>query len=182
MSVPVAGSPFAGHVPVIETERLRLRAHRAEDYATSLAIWSDPEVVRHISGQPSTPEEAWARLLRSLGLWSLLGYGYWAVEEKAGGRHVGDIGLADFRRTITPSLQDMLEFGWVLAPAAHGKGYASEAVAAVVDWAQAHFAERRMVCIISPDNHASIRVAEKAGFRVWQHTTYYDSPTIVFSR
>ena len=182
MSVPVAGLPFAGHVPVIETERLRLRAHRAEDYATSLAIWSDPEVVRYIGGRPSSPEDVWKRLLQNLGLWSLLGYGYWAVEEKASGGYVGDIGFADFRRAITPPLQDMLEFGWVLAPAAHGKGYASEVVAAIMSWAQTHFADRRMVCMISPDNHASIRVAEKAGFRPWQHTTYHDSPTIVFTR
>ena len=76
----------------------------------------------------------------------------------------------------------MLECGWVLSPQAHGHGYASEAVAAISAWGQKHFADRRMVCIISPENQASIRVAEKAGYRLWQPATYHDSPTLVFRR
>jgi RimJ/RimL family protein N-acetyltransferase len=169
-------------VPVLETERLRLRAHRADDHAACLAIWSDAEVTRYIGGRPFTSEEVWKRLLQYLGLWSLLGYGYWAVEEKATGRYVGDIGFADFRRQLEPSLHGMLEFGWVLAPHAHGKGYASEAVAAAIAWGERHFPHLDAVCIISPDNLPSIRVAEKAGFKRWQDTTYHDSPTIVFRR
>ncbi|QNK02642.1 GNAT family N-acetyltransferase [Dyella telluris] len=169
-------------VPVIETERLRLRAHRAEDHAERLAIWSDAEVTRFIGGRALTGEEVWRRFLQYMGLWNVLGYGYWAVEEKSTGRYIGDIGFADFMRDMEPSLLGMLEFGWVLAPHVHGKGYASEAVAAAVAWGEANFAGRRAVCIISPDNLPSIRVAEKAGFTRWQDTTYHGSPTIVFSR
>jgi RimJ/RimL family protein N-acetyltransferase len=175
-------SSSTGWVPAIETPRLRLRAHRAEDHAACLAIWSDPEAVRHIGGRPFTAEEVWKRLLQYLGMWGLLGYGYWAVEEKDSGRYIGDIGFADLRREIQPSLQGMLECGWVLSPQAHGHGYASEAVAAISAWGQKHFADRRMVCIISPENQASIRVAEKAGYRLWQPATYHDSPTLVFAR
>ncbi|MDG2537019.1 GNAT family N-acetyltransferase [Dyella jiangningensis] len=169
-------------VPVLETERLRLRAHRADDHAECTAIWSNPEVVRHIGGRAFTSEEVWRRLLQYVGLWSLLGYGYWAVEEKATGRYIGDIGFADFKRDLQPSLEGMLEFGWVLAPHAHGKGYASEAVAAVMAWAAQYQPALRAVCIIDPANQPSIRVAEKAGFKRWQETTYHGSPTIVFSR
>ncbi|HEY8682879.1 MAG TPA: GNAT family N-acetyltransferase [Rhodanobacter sp.] len=182
MSVSATALPSTAPVPVIDTDRLRLRAHRADDYATCMAIWSDPEVIRHIGGRPFTAEEVWKRLLQYAGLWSLLGYGYWAVEEKASGRYVGDIGYADFKRELKPSLHGMLEFGWVLAPHAHGKGYASEAVAAISGWGQAHFPERRIVCIISPENLPSIRVAQKAGFRLCQQAVYHDSPTLVFSR
>jgi RimJ/RimL family protein N-acetyltransferase len=171
-----------GWVPAIETPRLRLRAHRAGDHAACLAIWSDPEVVRYIGGRPFTAEEVWKRMLQSLGMWGLLGHGYWAVEEKDSGRYIGDVGFADLRREIQPSLQGMLECGWVLSPQAHGHGYASEAVAAISVWGQEHFADRRMVCIISPENQPSIRVAEKAGYRLWQPTTYHDSPTLVFAR
>ena len=169
-------------VPLLETERLWLRAHRADDHADCLAIWSNPEVVRHIGGRPFTAEEVWKRLLQYSGLWNLLGYGYWAVEEKASGRYIGDIGFADFRREIEPSLEGMLEFGWVLAPQAHGKGYASEAVAAATAWAEQHASHLRAVCIIDPDNLSSIRVAEKAGFKRWCETTYHGSPSVVFSR
>lgn len=169
-------------VPVVETARLRLRAHRADDLAACLAIWSDPDVVRYIGGRPFTSEEVWKRLLQYQGLWSMLGYGYWAVEEKATGRYIGDIGFADFKRELEPSLHGMLEFGWVLAPHAHGKGYASEAVTAATAWASEHFPQLSAVCIIAPENAPSIRVAEKAGFVKWTDSTYHGAPTVVFRR
>lgn len=175
-------SALPGPVPELETARLRLRAHRAEDHAERVAICSDPEVTRFIGGRPLSGEEVWRRFLQFVGLWSVLGYGYWAVEEKSTGRYIGDIGFADFRRDLQPSLDGMLEFGWVLASHAHGKGYASEAVAAAIGWAEQHRPTLRAVCIIAPDNRASIRVAEKAGFRLWQSSSYHDSPTLVFTR
>lgn len=169
-------------VPELATDRLRLRAHRADDHAGCSAIWSHPDVVRHIGGRPFSPEESWRRLLQYRGMWQMLGYGYWAVEEIASGKYIGDVGFGDLRRDLQPSLEGMLEFGWVLSPQAHGNGYASEAVEAASTWAATHFAERRMVCIIAPENRASIRVAEKAGFRLWQSSTYHENPTLIFSR
>ena len=177
-----AAVSFDAPVPVLETERLRLRAHRADDYAICQAIWSDTEVVRHIGGHAFTAEEVWKRLLQYRGLWSLLGYGYWAVEEKASGAYIGDVGFADLARKLEPSLRGMLECGWVLAPHAHGHGYASEAVRAACAWADAHQPGRSVVCIISPENEASIRVAAKTGFTLWEQTRYHDSPTLVFKR
>jgi RimJ/RimL family protein N-acetyltransferase len=76
----------------------------------------------------------------------------------------------------------MLEMGWVLAADAQGKGYASEAVAGACAWGEAHGGGRRMACIIAPDNRPSLRVAEKAGFRIWQQTTYHDSPVLLLTR
>jgi len=177
-----AGARAEERVPVLETARLRLRAHRPGDHADCTALWADPEVVRYIGGRPFTAEETWRRMLASLGLWSMLGYGYWAVEEKASERHVGDVGFGDFRREIEPSLVGMLEFGWVLSPAVHGRGYASEAVAAATAWADAHLSGMRAVCLIGEGNTASIRVAEKAGFREWQRTTYHGETSLVFAR
>ena len=176
------GRLIESSVPVLETERLRLRAHRADDHAACTAIWSDPEVTRYVGGRPFTAEEVWKRLLQYAGMWSLLGYGYWAVEEKSSGRYIGDIGYADLKRDMLPSLDGMLEFGWVLALHAHGNGYASEAIAAVTAWGEQHFSALRAVCIIAPENLPSIRVAEKAGFQRWQETTYYGGPILVFSR
>lgn len=167
--------------PELTTARLRLRAHRPSDLATCHAIWSDPDVVRYIGGQPSSVEVAWRRMLTYAGLWSMLGYGYWAVEEQATGSYIGDAGLAEFERDLQPSLRGMLEFGWALASVAHGKGYASEAVAAIEAWRRAQLPARRAVCIIAPENRASIRVAEKAGFLEWCETRYHDEPTLVFT-
>jgi RimJ/RimL family protein N-acetyltransferase len=169
-------------VPVLETARLRLRGHRPEDHAACAAIWGDADVTRFLGGRAFTSEEVWRRMLSWRGLWSMLGYGFWAVEEKDGGRYVGDIGFADFRRELDPSLRGMLEFGWILAPSAHGKGYASEAVAAATAWAAQQLPGMRSVCIIAPGNLASIRVAERAGFQEWKRSIYHGEPTIVFAR
>lgn len=182
MTAPVRGAgPLDQRVPVLETERLRLRAYRLDDYDTFAAIWADSQVYRHLSGKPSTPEESWLRLLRFSGLWALLGYGLWAVEEKSSGRCVGDLGYADFKRGI-PALDGLPELCWVLAAEAHGKGYASEALAAVLVWGNTHFGEHRSACIISPDNAGSIRVATKAGFALAEETRYRDEPTLLFIR
>src|SRR5271166_4392110 len=118
---------FSFAVPVIETERLRLRCHRVGDFAECAAMWADAAVTRYLGRDPLTAEEVWARLLRYVGHWAALGFGFWAVEEKASGRFVGDLGFMDFKRDLEPSLDDVPEMGWILASQAHGKGYATEA-------------------------------------------------------
>ena len=75
--------------------------------------------------------------MRYRGLWPVLGYGYWAVEETASGRFVGDVGFADFHRVLEPSIRGVPEMGWVLAPEVHGNRYASEAVTAALHWLDA---------------------------------------------
>jgi len=174
--------PSPVEAPAIDTARLTLRGHRLDDFAELAAMWSDPIVTRHIGGRPFTEEEIWARLLRYIGHWMVMGFGYWAVRERTSGRFVGDVGLADHRRAIAPPLGDDPEMGWVLAPWAHGQGYATEAVRAVLDWAATRFGARRTVCIIDPGNSASIRVAEKSGYRQIGVATYHGDPTLVFAR
>lgn len=175
--------PFSANVvPVIETEHLVLREHRLDDFADYLALWTDPGVTRFIGGRPSSREEVWGRLLRNIGHWASLGFGYWVIVEKETDRFIGEVGFADFRRVIEPSLDDMPEIGWALAPHSHGKGYATEAAQAAVAWGDAHFGPVRTACIIAPENGPSIRVAEKCGYREFQRTTYKDQPTILFVR
>jgi RimJ/RimL family protein N-acetyltransferase len=145
-------------------------------------MWSDPGVTRHIGGKPSTKPQAWTRMLTYIGHWSLLGFGYWAIEEKATGKFVGDIGFADFRRATVPSMSDVPEMGWALAPAFHGRGYATEAALGAVAWADAHFESPRTVCMIDPENVASVRVAEKCGFRTFERTVIDDRATLFLER
>jgi RimJ/RimL family protein N-acetyltransferase len=168
--------------PVIETERLVLRGHRAADLPAYAAMWGDPEVVRYIGGRPFTPEETWSRLLRGVGHWAVTGFGYWIVEEKASGRLAGETGLADFKREMTPSLGGAPEAGWVMAPWAHGRGYATEAVRAALAWGDEHLKPERTVCIIAPENTASIRVAKKCGFEEVSRTTYKGDAIVIFER
>jgi RimJ/RimL family protein N-acetyltransferase len=169
-------------VPVLHTERLTLRGHRAEDFDDAFAMWSDPEVVRHISGTPSTQTQTWMRILSYAGHWALLGFGYWAIIESETGRFVGEAGFADFKRDIAPSMKAVPELGYVLAPFAYGKGYATEAVRSVLAWGDAHFNNPRTVCMIAPENAASLRVAEKCGYRIFEQATFVGEPALFLER
>ena len=150
--------------PRLETDRLVLRETRAEDFEACAALWGDEQVVRHIGGRPSTPTDAWGRMLRFPGLWALLGYGYWTLAEKAEKRFCGQVGFADFKRDLTVDIAGVPEAGWVLSPHVHGKGYATEAMTAALAWLDVHVDAPQSCCLIDPDNAASIRVAEKLGY------------------
>ena len=169
--------------PDLATARLILHGHGLKDFAESAAMWSDPDVVRFIGGRPFTEEEVWTRLLRYVGHWATMGYGFWAVRETATGRFVGEVGFADFRRELDPPFGDTPEMGWALSPWAHGKGYASEAIAAALAWGKGRFGPgARTVCMISPENVPSIKAAKKAGYREFARTAYKGSPTVLFER
>lgn len=168
-------------VPVLKTERLVLRGHRPEDFEAVHALWSDPDVVKFITGKPATPMESQIRLLRYIGHWAAYGFGYWHVEELKTGASVGDVGFGALKRDMDPPVQNMPEIGWVLSSAHHGKGYATEAARAVRDWADTHIASDTFA-IFHPDNKGSIRVAEKLGFTYWQTAQYMGGDTPVYWR
>ena len=169
-------------IPILTSPRLRLRPHRAEDLAACAALWADPGVVRFITGRPQTREETWARLLRYAGHWAWLGFGYWAVEERDGGAYVGELGFADFQREGLPGLAGRPELGWALSPAVHGRGYATEALRAALAWGDANLPAAETACIIAPDNLASLRVAEKLGYREVERVARNGGETLLFTR
>lgn len=168
--------------PTIETARLRLRGFRASDLDAQAAVLADEDVVRHLGGQPFSREETWRKMLGSPGLWTLLGYGYWVVERLEDGIYLGQIGFADFKRDMVPNIEDLPEMGWIFAPEAQGKGYASEAAAAALGWADSNLKALEIVAIIDPDNAPSIRVAEKAGFDRREDAQYRGERILLFRR
>jgi RimJ/RimL family protein N-acetyltransferase len=167
--------------PTRESDRLRLRAHTLADFPVYRTLWADPLVMRYIGSKPNTPEEAWGRLLRNAGHWTLLGFGSWIVEERATGDFVGEVGLFNYQRSIEPPLTTP-EIGWILSPTKHGQGYATEAVHALLNWGATHFAINEVACIIHPDNAASLHVAEKCGFRFSHNTIFHGDPAKVLIR
>lgn len=169
--------------PVLETPRLLLAGHEPSDFEPLSEMWAEPAVVKHIfAGEPSPRRDSWMRMLAYRGLWPLLGYGYWSVREKTSGRYVGDLGFADFHRNMTPSVRGIPEAGWALAPWAHGQGFATEGLAAALDWLDRQENIDRSVCLISPANLASIRVAGKAGYNESQGVVLNDRPSLLFTR
>ncbi len=145
-------------------------------------MWSDPEVTRFIGGIPSTEQQVWSRMLTYVGHWALLGYGYWAVEEAASGAFVGELGFANFKRDIEPAMREVPEIGWAFAARARGNGFATEAVRAAVAWGDERFGAAPTVCLIHPDNAASIRVAEKSGYREFKRSRFREQPVLYFQR
>jgi len=169
-------------IPTLETDRLVLRAHRADDFDAFAAMWADPRVAQYVGGMPASREASWSKLMRLMGVWQALGFGFFAIEEKRTGDYIGGAGFHEMRRDMTPSIEGTLEAGWGLAPAAHGKGYATEAMRAALEWARAQNFGMSLTCIIDVANLASQRVAEKLGFSEPVTGSYLGEPILVYRR
>jgi RimJ/RimL family protein N-acetyltransferase len=168
--------------PRLETERLVLRAFRAEDLDPLAAMWSDPDVVRFIGGHALSREDTWRRSLAACGQWRYTGWGYWIVELKNDGSVVGQAGFADFKRDMVPSIEGEPELGYVFSPAVHGQGIAFEACAKLLEWADSEVSAPSYPAIISLENLASIRLAERLGFERAPDAVYRGEPIALYRR
>lgn len=172
----------ATQAPVLETHRLILRGHCREDLDDCIGLWSDPAVTLHIGGRPLLPEEVWTRLLRYVGHWGVMGFGYWLVRDKTSGAFVGEVGFGDFCRAISPDISGIPEAGWVVSPQQRGRGYALEAVDAAHRWIESARDARSTVCMIDPANHVSQHIALRCGYQAWTQSTYRQQPVLLFRR
>jgi RimJ/RimL family protein N-acetyltransferase len=168
--------------PRIETDRLILRQWRGDDFRPYHAILRQPEVHRHFGPNQMSAEECWRRLAASAGMWQFNGFGTWAVEAKADGKLVGNAGIFTAWRDLEPEFGEEPEMGWIFATETHGRGMASEACRAVIDWAEANLDPTPFWAIIAPANEASIRLAERLGFERLHETLYHGDPTLVLKR
>jgi len=168
--------------PVLEAPRLRLRPYRAGDLDAQHEAMADPGVMRFLGGAAQSREETWRKILAVHGLWALLGYGYWVAERREDGAYLGQIGFADFKRDMIPSIEGLPEMGWIMAREAQGHGYATEAVLAALAWADETLMGGEIAAIIRHDNAPSIRIAEKAGFSHREEALYKGAPILLFRR
>jgi len=157
-----------------ETERLRLRLFRESDLDDYAEMCGDPEVMKYMGSGPMSRAEAWRNMAMVLGHWRLRGFGLWAVEERRGGELVGRVGC--WRPEGWPGL----EISWALRRAFWGRGYATEAGLASLDFAFNELREPRAVSLIHGDNAPSIRVAERLGMRLEGRTDLMGHPVLVF--
>lgn len=147
---------------VLETDRLLLRPLEEGDLDDFAAMMADPEVVRYLSGETMTREDAWRAMAGFLGHGVLRGWTNNAVVEKATGRFLGRCGL--WRPEGWPGL----EVGWTLARHAWGHGFATEAAIAWRDWAFAELGDEAdtLISVVHVDNTRSQKVAERIGHRL----------------
>jgi RimJ/RimL family protein N-acetyltransferase len=119
---------------------------------------ADPEVGRFLMGT-QTRTDAWRTFADVLGHWALRGHGFWAVERKEDGAFLGRIGLN------RPETWPGMEVGWTLGSRYWGKGYATEAARAAMDFGFRNYPLSRLVSLIDPANHPSQRVAARLGMK-----------------
>lgn len=166
---------------VLTTARLTLSPVAVSDMDDLTHLWADADFTRHIMGRGLSEEEVWFRLLRDLGHWQAKGYGNWSIRDTATGAYVGSVGVLDYRREMTPAF-DAPELGWGVAPAFQGQGLALEALQAALAWTDAHRPEPRTVCMISPDNAPSVKLARRVGYRPYAEADYKGSLVTLYER
>jgi RimJ/RimL family protein N-acetyltransferase len=154
------------------TDRLCLRAPTPHDAEALYDLFADQQVMGGLNREPlSTAADARAMIEQGIAGWRTDGLGPFILQTKeTGGQVVGQAGLMIFdRRGWTPSTFVLAgshaqpELGWALIRAHWGNGYATEAAAAIRDWAYESRSIDRLVSLISPDNVRSQRVAERLG-------------------
>jgi RimJ/RimL family protein N-acetyltransferase len=142
----------------LETERLRLRPPRAEDFDAWAGLMADPDASRFIGGPLSRPV-AWRNICTMTGAWTVRGFSMFSIVEKATGRWIGRAGPWE------PEAWPGKEVGWALDRSAWGQGYATEAAVRCMGWAFDELGWTEVVHSIEPQNAASIRVALRLGSR-----------------
>ena len=142
-------------IPVLETERLRLRAPEVGDFEHYAAFLASDRAI-HERG-PMDRRAAWREFCASLACWPLRGFGSWSVTDRDGGAYLGEVGL------FQPVEYPEPEIGWLVIPEAEGKGIAYEAALAVRAWAFGTLGLGTLVSYIDPANARSIRLAERLG-------------------
>jgi RimJ/RimL family protein N-acetyltransferase len=161
--------------PTLETERLILREFRESDTDAYAEMLADPEVMRFLGGRPLPRDEAWRNMAMVIGHRQLRGYGFWAVEERAGGELAGRVGC------WYPEGWPGLEVGWTLRRKFWGRGYATEAARASVEYAFKELGQSRVISLIAPANVASIRVAERLGERPVGECEVFGTRVIIYA-
>ena len=175
MSVAGAGLAFVSR-PALETARLRLRLPEERDLDAFATMYADGTTMRHIGeGKTLTRPETWRAIAGMLGHWALRGYGMWSIERRDTGEVIGRAGF------IEPEGWPGFELGYLIARRHWSQGYATEAAFAARDWALATYGQRRMISLIRPANEASIRVAEKIGFRLDGTVELLGAPALVYA-
>lgn len=163
--------------PRLETERLILRAWRADDFDGFAAMMEDAEVARFLTvdQRPQDRATAWRDLAMLVGHWALRGYGMFAVEEKATGAFVGRVGAWQPEGWIG------FELGWGLARPFWGKGYAHEAARAAGAWCFARFPLEKLVSLIHADNTRSQTLARRVGMAPGVNTLHAGMPHVIWT-
>ena len=149
--------------PALATARLALRRLRRDDAAALFRTVGDRDVMRYWAPGPDATLDASAqRIVEIEQHWARHGFGDWGVVERATGALVGFAGLHHL--TGMPEVN----VGYAFEQSRWGQGYGTEVCRALIAHGLEQLALAEVVAVIAPENHASIRVAEKCGLVFWK--------------
>jgi ribosomal-protein-alanine N-acetyltransferase len=155
-------------IPTLHTPRLTLRPFRPADAAELERIQRLSGVLRYFPNPVAPPLEKVERFVAyQQAHWEKYAYGNWAVEPDESGRFAGWVGLQFLPET------NETEVGYLLDPAVWGKGYATEAARASLQFGFERFAFPEIIALVHPDNTASLRVAAKCGLVALERKVYW---------
>lgn len=161
---------------VIETERLVLRTWNDGEAEQALRIYGDAEVMRFIRAEIMNVEQIERMLRRFNEEYERESFGLWAAFEKATGAIVGECGLHRIPET------GEVEIGWLFERAAWGKGFASEAAHAILEYGFTTVKLRRIICLIDRENACSVAVANRLSFWYDRIGRYYHRDLMKYYR
>lgn len=157
----------------MKTDRLALRALEAADVSLLAELYSDPEVARYVGGDGLDQVAAERQAQRFASVWERRGYGQSIVCDRITGAVIGRVGLHPWEEW------GEVELGWVLARSHQGRGLAQEAALAWLDWGRRTKVAPALTAVIQPANVASIRLAERLGFRFERSDQAFGNPVSV---
>lgn len=163
-----------------QTQRLLLRRPTPEDRALYHAHFTKPAIeswLRPSPLPPFTPQVLDELIDGDCAHWSDHGFGPWLLIDRETGAFVGRGGLA---WTAVEGTAEV-ELPWSIEPHLHGQGLGTEAAIAAIEWAREQRFEE-VVALVLPANHASQRVAEKAGFNRNGEVAHAGLPHLLFRR
>lgn len=163
---------------ILETDRLIMRHLQMTDLEDLFALYRDPDIRRYFPEGTLTLEETRDELE-----WFLNGHpehpqlGLWATIDKQADQFIGRCGLLPW--TIEDHSE--VEVAYLLSKPFWGKGLATEAARAIASYGFEQLGLTRLICLIDPDNRASINVAEKTGMAFEKRIDEEPAPLLLYS-
>lgn len=145
----------------LETDRLRLRRLSVDDAEFILRLLNEPSFIQNIGDRGvRTTEDARAYILKGpVASYEKFGFGLLLVEQKESGLPIGMCGL------LKRDVLEHVDIGYALLPEFWSQGYAFESASAVMSYAREKLGAKQVLAVVNADNHSSIRLLEKMGFR-----------------
>lgn len=145
-------------IPVVETERLRLRAPKMDDLPIINAFFQTTR--SHMVGGPQNERETHRMMMSTIGSWALKGHGMWHIADKQTDEYIGATGII-----FAPGWHEA-ELGWNTVAKAEGQGIAFEAVTAARHYAAHYLNFDGVISYIDPANQRSETLARRLGAQV----------------